>query len=153
MSLTNVQNFFKQYDMDSRIIVLDESSATVASAASSLHTEERRIAKTMSFLVNDQVNLIVMAGDVKIDNKKYKAYFHKKAKMIPFDLVEELTGHPAGGVCPFAYKENIDVYLDDSLKRFETVFPAAGSTNSAIELSIEELEKYSFYKEWIDVTK
>jgi prolyl-tRNA editing enzyme YbaK/EbsC (Cys-tRNA(Pro) deacylase) len=107
----------------------------------------------MSFLVNDQINLIVMAGDVKIDNHKYKETYHKKCKMVPFNDVEALTGHEPGGVCPFGVKEGVNIYLDDSLKRFNTVFPAAGSAHTAIEVSINELEKVSHPKAWVDVTK
>lgn len=153
MSYKNVHDYFEQFDMADRIIILDESSATVEQAAEALHTDEARIAKTMSFLVDDTVNLIVMAGDVKIDNHKYKDVFHKKCKMVPYDLVEEKTGHQVGGVCPFALSDDVHVYLDDSLKRFPTVFPAAGSSHSAIELSIDELNKYSHNEGWIDVTK
>lgn len=154
MSLEKVKEYFHQYNVpDDRIIELDESSATVPLAAKALHTEEARIAKTMSFLVGEQVNLIVMAGDEKVDNHKYKTYFHKKCKMVPFNEVEEVTGHEPGGVCPFALDDSINVYLDDSLKRFDTVFPAAGSPHSAIELTIPELVKYSHPVAWIDVTK
>lgn len=153
MSLQKVQNYFKQYHMEDRIIVLEDSSATVEEAASVLHTRKARIAKTMSFLVDDQVNLIVMAGDVKIDNHKYKEVFHKKCKMVPYDQVEEKTGHQVGGVCPFALSDDIHVYLDDSLKRFSTVFPAAGNSHSAIELTLDELAAYGHNTKWIDVTK
>lgn len=153
MSLKKVKQYFHQYQMDDRIIELDESSATVPLAAKALHTTEERIAKTMSFMVGDQINLIVMAGDVKVDNHKYKSYFHKKCKMVPYHEVEEMTGHEPGGVCPFALDDSIHVYLDNSLKRFDTVFPAAGSANSAIELSIPELNKYAHNTAWIDVTK
>ena len=144
MSLEKVKSYFKNFNMDKRIIVLDSSSATVELAAKALGVEEARIAKTLSFLT---------AGDAKIDNKKYKEKFHTKAKMIPFDFVEKYIGHTPGGVCPFGVGENIEIYLDNSLKRFQTVFPAAGSSNSAIELNMSELEKYSNSKEWIDVCK
>lgn len=153
MSYKSVKEDLKQHDMDERIIVLDESSATVPLAAKALHTDEAHIAKTMSFLVNDQVNLIVMAGDVKIDNHKYKETYHKKCKMVPFHDVEAMTGHEPGGVCPFGVKDGVNVYLDDSLKRFDHVFPAAGSAHTAIEVSIQELEKVSHPKAWVDVTK
>ena len=153
MSLEKVKSYFKNFNMDKRIIVLDSSSATVELAAKALGVEEARIAKTLSFLVDENPVLIVTAGDAKIDNKKYKEKFHTKAKMIPFDFVEKYIGHTPGGVCPFGINDNINVYLDNSLKRFQTVFPAAGSSNSAIELNMSELEKYSNSKEWIDVCK
>ncbi len=153
MSLEKVKSYFKNFNMDKRIIVLDSSSATVELAAKALGVEEARIAKTLSFLVDENPVLIVTAGDAKIDNKKYKEKFHTKAKMIPFDFVEKYIGHTPGGVCPFGVGENIEIYLDNSLKRFQTVFPAAGSSNSAIELNMSELEKYSNSKEWIDVCK
>lgn len=154
MALDAVRKTFEKEGIANRIIELDKSSATVADAAKALHTEEAHIAKSMSFLVDDQVNIIVMAGDVKIDNHKYKEYFHKKAKMVPFNEVEQLTSHPAGGVCSFALPSNVNVYLDRSLKRFKTVFPACGSRNSAIELNISELEHYSSnVQDWVDVTK
>lgn len=153
MSLIKVKEYFKKYAIDNRIIELDESSATVALAAQALHTEEKRIAKTLSFLVDGRPVLIVTAGDTKIDNSKFKHFFNTKAHLIQPDRVESIIGHAVGGVCPFAINDNIDVYLDESLKRFETVFPACGSSNSAIELTLEELEKYSNYKEWIDVFK
>ena len=153
MSLEKVKSYFKNFNMDKRIIVLDSSSATVELAAKALGVEEARIAKTLSFLVDENPVLIVTAGDAKIDNKKYKEKFHTKAKMIPFDFDEKYIGHTPGGVCPFGVGENIEIYLDNSLKRFQTVFPAAGSSNSAIELNMSELEKYSNSKEWIDVCK
>lgn len=139
--------------MDSRILEFDGSSATVDLAAAALNCESGRIAKTLSFMVQDKPILIVSAGDVKIDNAKYKAFFGKKAKMLTADQVMELVGHAVGGVCPFAIKDGVTVYLDASLKKYETVFPACGSSNSAIELTIEEMEKYSGYKEWVDVCK
>lgn len=153
MSLIKVKEYLKKYNLDNKIIELDEFSRTVEEAAHALHTEGKRIAKTISLLQDNQVVLIVMAGDAKIDNSKYKQLFHIKAKMIPFDLVENLVGHAPGGVCPFGINEGIKVYLDESLKRFDTVFPACGSSNSAIELTIEELEETSNYESWIDVSK
>ena len=153
MAIDKVKEYFKKYNIEDRIIELPESSATVALAAKALGTEECRIAKSLSFLINDKAILIITAGDAKIDNAKYKGFFNIKAKMIPFNEVEDYIGHAAGGVCPFAIKEGIDVYLDESLKRFDYVYPACGSGNSAIKLTIPELEKYSNYKEWIDVTK
>lgn len=152
MSLDSVREYFKQYGKDKDIIYLDESSATVELASHALGCTEAEIAKTMSFLVDDQVIIIVMAGDVKVSNHKYKALFHKKARMLHGDEVVEYTSHPIGGVCPFGLKEGCTVYLDESLKRFEYVYPACGSPSSAIKLTIPEMEKYSNYKEWIDVT-
>lgn len=151
MAVDLVKDFFQDTDVD--VIELPESSATVALAAQALKTEPDQIAKTLSYLVNDQPILIVMAGEARTDNRKYKDTFHKKAKMIPFDQVEDYIGHAPGGVCPFAVKANVKVYLDQSLKRHETVFPAAGSENSAVKLTIPQLEKYSGYEAWVDVTK
>jgi len=153
MSLERVRKYFKQYGIEDNIIEFDASSATVKEASERLNCKEELIAKTLSFKVDDKVILIVLAGDAKIDNSKYKAYFHNKAKMLSFDEVEELVGHKVGGVCPFGINEGVDVYLDESLKNFEYVYPACGSANSAIKLSISELEKYSNYKSWIDVSK
>lgn len=153
MAIDKVRAYFKQFDMENRIQEFDVSSATVELTAEALHCEPCRIAKTLSFMVNDKPILIVMAGDVKIDNAKYKAQFKTKAKMLGYDDVESCIGHAVGGVCPFAIKNGVDVYLDNSLKRFETVFPACGSSNSAIELTIEELNKYATPVEWIDVCK
>ncbi len=153
MSIERVKEYFKQYNMDDKVMEFSVSSATVELAAKALNTEGCRIAKTLSFSVNDSPILIVTAGDAKIDNKKYKTFFGAKAKMLSFDEVEEKIGHAVGGVCPFAINDGVTVYLDESIKRFETVFPACGSSNSAIELTPEELEKYSNYKQWIDVCK
>lgn len=153
MAIEKVREYFRQYDMENRVQEFQVSSATVELAAEALHCEPCRIAKTLSFLVNGQAVLIVMAGDAKIDNAKFKAHFKTKAKMLTPDEVERLVGHKVGGVCPFAVNDGVEVYLDDSLKRFETVFPACGSGNSAIELSIEELERFSSYKSWVDVSK
>ena len=153
MSLVKVQEYFKKYKIDNRIIIFNESSATVQLAAKALHTEEKRIAKSLSFKINEDIILIVLAGDAKISNSKYKAYFHEKAHMLPFDEVYEKTGHEVGGVCPFALNDGVLVYLDVSLKQFETVFPACGSSNSAIEVTIEELEKYSNFVDFVDVCK
>ena len=153
MSLDRVKEFFKQYNMESRIKELGESSATVELAAAALGCEPCRIAKTLSFMVNEKPILIVSAGDVKIDNSKYKAFFKTKAKMLSGEETERLIGHVVGGVCPFAVNSGVDVDLDNSLKRFETVFPACGSINSAIELTVDEMEKYSGYKSWIGVCK
>lgn len=153
MAIDKVKKYFQQWGIDGRIQEFDVSSATVALAAEALRCEECRIAKTLSFHVDDQVVLIVTAGDARVDNKKYKACFGKKAKMLAFDEAEPLIGHAVGGVCPFAVNEGVRVYLDESLKRFETVFPACGSSNSAIELTILELEKYSGFEKWVDVCK
>lgn len=153
MSVDRVREYFAKEGIADRIQEFDVSSATVELAAQALHCDGCRIAKTLSFHVDDRVVLIVAAGDARIDNRKYKDKFGKKAKMLAFEEAEELTGHAVGGVCPFAVKEGVEVYLDESLKRFETVFPACGSANSAIELTIPELEKYSSSREWVDVCK
>lgn len=153
MSIVNVKKYFEQYKMSERIMELPSSSATVKEASMALQTSEGEIAKTLSFLVKDKPILVVAAGDTKIDNAKYKKYFQEKAHMIPPVLVNEYIGHEIGGVCPFAVKENVTIYLDESLKKFPFVYPACGSSNSAIKLSIEELEKYTNYKDWIDVCK
>ena len=153
MSIEKVRNYFREKGVEDRILEFDVSSATVELAAQALGCEGCRIAKTLSFHVDDKVVLIVAAGDVKIDNPKYKAQFHTKAKMLSYDEAEGLIGHAVGGVCPFAVNDGVEVYLDESLKRFETVFPACGSSNSAIELTIPELEELSGYTAWIDVTK
>ena len=153
MSIEIVRKYFRSYGMEDRILEFDVSSATVELAAQAVGCEPARIAKTLSFKVEDQPILIVAAGDAKIDNPKYKAKFHKKAQMLKPEEVTEFIGHAVGGVCPFGVPDSVDVYLDESLRRFKTVFPAAGSANSAIELSMEELEKYSHAREWIDVCK
>lgn len=153
MAIDKVKEYFKQFGIEEKIREFEVSSATVELAAQALGCEGKRIAKTLSFLVDERAILIVAAGDAKIDNPKYKATFSCKAKMLSYDQVEELIGHAVGGVCPFAIHDNVTVYLDESLKRFETVFPACGSSNSAIELTIPELEKYSNYKGWVDVCK
>lgn len=153
MAIEKVREYFRQFGMEDRIREFDVSSATVDLAAQALGVEGARIAKSMSFKVGDGAILIIAAGDVKIDNRKYKDEFHVKAKMLAFDEVEPLIGHAVGGVCPFAINDGVEVYLDESLKRFETVFPACGSGNSAIELTIPDMEKYSGYKKWVDVCK
>ena len=153
MSIENVRKYFQAFGIDNNILEFELSSATVELAAIALNCSPARIAKTLSFKVEEAPVLIVCAGDARIDNAKYKSLFHKKAKMLTPDEVNELIGHQIGGVCPFGIKENVSVYLDNSLKRFETVFPACGSSNSAIELTIPELEKYSNYEAWIDVCK
>lgn len=153
MSIEKVKKYFQAIGIENKIKEFEVSSATVNLAAAALDCEPCRIAKSLSFKANDQILLIVCAGDVKIDNAKYKAKFHSKAKMLSPDEVKNLIGHEVGGVCPFAINDGVDVYLDESLKRFKTVFPACGSSNSAIELTIEDLEKYSHFLEWIDVCK
>ena len=153
MTIERVREYFKKWNMEDRIMEFDVSSATVELAAAALHCEGARIAKTLSFHVGEQVILIVTAGDTKIDNAKYKATFGTKAKMLSFEEVEPLIGHGVGGVCPFGINDGVKVYLDESMKRFQTVFPACGSANSAIELTISELEQYSGYERWVDVCK
>ena len=153
MSAEKAKAHLMKYGFADRIITLGESSATVELAAHALGCEPARIAKSLTFSANGKPVMIVTAGDVKIDNAKYKAQFGCKAKMLSPNEVAELIGHLIGGVCPFGVNDGVDVYLDVSLKRFERVFPAAGSGNTAVDLSIEELEKCSEFKEWTDVTK
>jgi prolyl-tRNA editing enzyme YbaK/EbsC (Cys-tRNA(Pro) deacylase) len=153
MAIEKVKEYFNQFGMADRVQEFDVSSATVELAAQALHCEPCRIAKTLSFMVDGHAILIVAAGDAKIDNPKYKAQFSTKAKMLSPEEAETMIGHAVGGVCPFAVNDNVTIYLDESLKRFQTVFPACGSSNSAIELTIEELEQYSAFHSWIDVCK
>ena len=153
MSLDSATEYLKQFGVEDRIQVFDVSSATVDLAAQAVGVEGARIAKTLSFKTADGCMLILAAGDARIDNHKFKDKFHFKAKMLSADEVLELVGHPVGGVCPFGIKPGIPVYLDVSMKRFETVFPAVGSGNSAIELNLDELFEYSKALEWIDVCK
>ncbi len=153
MAIEKVRNYFAGCGMADRILEFDSSSATVELAANALGCEPCRIAKTLSFMVGEEPILIVAAGDAKVDNAKYKAKFGTKAKMLTPDEVVQLIGHAIGGVCPFAVNDGVTVYLDESLKRFDTVFPACGSSNSAIELTIPELEEHSGYSEWVDVCK
>lgn len=153
MSIERVREYFKKYGIEDRIMELAESSATVELAAAALNCEPKRIAKTLSFALPEQTLLVVTAGDAKIDNAKYKARFGAKAKMLSPEEAKTLVGHAVGGVCPFAVNEGVTVYLDISLKRFETVFPACGSANSAIELTVSELEKYSACEGWVDLCK
>ena len=141
MSIEKVKKYFDLYGIKERILEFDVSSATVALAAQALGCEEARIAKTLSFEIGEKCILVVAAGDMKIDNSKYKQQFLAKAKMLSFDKVEERIGHAVGGVCPFAVNEGVEVWLDKSLDRFNTVFPACGSSNSAIELTMAELEE------------
>ena len=153
MSIERVREYFRSKGMEERILEFDVSSATVELAARAVGCEPQRIAKTLSFMVGDGPVLIVTAGDAKIDNPKYKAQFGKKAKMLTPDEALAYTGHAVGGVCPFALKPGVRVFLDESLKRFDTVFPACGSSSSAIELTIPELEEHAGYEAWIDVCK
>ena len=154
MSIERVRAYFRERNMEDRVQEFDVSSATVELAAQALNVKGQRIAKTLSFHVDDHVALIVAAGDAKIANPKYKAQFHTKAKMLSHEEAETLIGHAVGGVCPFAVNEGVDVDLDESLKRFETVFPACGSSNSAIELTIPELEaNCDHFQGWVDVCK
>ena len=153
MAIDNVRKYFKEYGREKDILEFAVSSATVSDAAIAIGCEEANIAKTMSFMVDDNPILIVLAGDRKIDNAKFKQVFKCKAKMIPMDDLGDLIGHEAGGVCPFGINDGVKVYLDESLKRFEFVYPACGSSNSAIKLTISELEKYANADSWIDVSK
>lgn len=153
MSLERAKRHLEKYNMADRIQLFDVSSATVALAAQALGCEEARIAKTLSFDTPDGSVLIVAAGDARVNNGKFKVFFGCKANMIPSSEVEEKIGHAVGGVCAFGIKEGVRVYLDESLKRFDTVFPACGTDNSAIELTIPELEKASEFISWVDVTK
>lgn len=153
MSLEKAKKFLTEKGYADRIIELEESSATVQLAAEALGVEPGMIAKTMSFLQGEQPVLILTEGTARIDNRKYKDTFHVKAKMIPFDQVEEVVGHAPGGVCPFGIKDGIEVYLDESLKRFDTVYPAAGDDHSAVRLTIPELEQVSGANGWVDVCK
>ncbi len=153
MSAEKAKKYLEDLGFGDRIQFFDQSSATVELAAAALGCEPARIAKSLTFMVNDTPVMILAAGDVKIDNPKYKAQFGTKAKMLTAEQVSELIGHEVGGVCPFGINDGVEVYLDVSLKRFDHVYPACGSGNSAVKLTIEELEKCSGYKEWIDVSK
>ena len=153
MSIEKGRAYFRALGMEDRVLEIDVSSVTVELAAKAVGVEGARIAKTLSFKTPDGCMLILAAGDARIDNHKFKDTFHMKAKMLSADEVLELVGHPVGGVCPFGCNEGIPVYLDDSLKRFETVFPAVGSANSAIELNLDELFRYANALAWIDVCK
>lgn len=153
MSLVRVKEYLKKYDADDRVIVLDESSASVKEAAHALNTTEGAIAKSIAVMINEKPVIIVLAGDRKLDNHKFKEEFHVKAKMIPFEETENIVGHAPGGVCPFGLNDGVMVYLDESLKEHEYVYPACGSSNSAIKLSLEEIEKFSNPVKWVDVGK
>ena len=153
MSIEKVRAYFREFHRESDVLEFPVSSATVELAAQALGVIPARIAKTLSFLVGDGCVLVVAAGDAKVDNSKFKAFFHTKAKMLTPQQVSEMTGHAVGGVCPFANPQGVKTYLDVSLQRFDTVFPAAGSSNSAIQLTCPELEEYSRCDGWIDVCK
>ena len=153
MSLIKVREYLKKYGKDGKIVEFDESSATVAEAAQAIGCGEADIAKTLSFKVDGKPILIVMAGDKRCDNHKYKEFFHEKAHMIPREDLVELVGHEAGGVCPFGVNDGVTIYLDESLKEHEFVYPACGSSNSAIKLTISEMEELSQFSEWIEVAK
>lgn len=153
MSFIKAKEHLQKYGLNNRIMEFPVSSATVEEAANAIHCEEKEIVKTLSFIVDDKPILIAVAGDSKIDNSKFKSEFHTKAKMIPFESVEELIGHGVGGVCPFGVNQNVDIYLDISLKPLSILYPASGTSNSAVKLSLSELERASNYKKWIDVCK
>lgn len=153
MSLQKAQNHLKKYNADNRILEFKESSATVTEAAKAIGCTEGEIAKSLSFQVENSSIIIIVAGDKKIDNRKYKDEFNCKAKMIPFEEVERKIGHIPGGVCPFGINEGIKVYLDKSLKEYKYVYPACGTPNSAIKLTIEELEKFSNFDKWVNISK
>jgi len=153
MAFEKAKAYLEQYGLSDRVMEFAVSSATVAQAAIAVGCEEQQIAKTLSFIVDDKAILVVAAGDSKIDNGKFKATFHTKAKMIPFDLVEPMVGHAVGGVCPFGVHDGTAVYLDESIRRFETVYPACGSSNSAVRLTVSELEQILGNAAWVDVCK
>ena len=153
MSLAKAKEHLAKYNLDSMVIEFDSSTATVALAALQVGVTEGEIAKSLSFLIGEEPILVIVAGDKKIDNHKYKAEFKVKAKMIPFENVEQLIGHAAGGVCPFGINENVKVYLDESLKQYEYVYPACGTSNTAVKLLISQLEIASNYVKWVDVCK
>ena len=153
MSREIARRHLEKYGFGDKILELEVSSATVALAALALGCEEARIAKTLSFADGEGAILVVAAGDAKIDNRRFKDCFGKKAKMLPAEDVERLIGHAVGGVCPFGVRAGVPVYLDESLKRFETVFPAAGAPNNAVEMTIAELERTSEYTDWVFVTQ
>ena len=153
MSKESALKHLKKYKMESRVINASSSSATVSEAAKALGTTEERIAKTLSFKLKDRAILVVICGTSKIDNAKFKQTFGEKAHMLSHEEVEPITGHPVGGVCPFGVKEGVEIYLDVSLKKFATVYPACGDTNNAIELSITELENITGYIKWVDISK
>ena len=151
MSIEKAKNYLAQFGVENKIQEFDTSSATVELAAKALNCAPSRIAKSLSFMIAGKPTIVVIAGDVKVSNSKFKQQFQTKAKMLSFEEVESLIGHKVGGVCPFGINDGVDVFLDISLKQYQTVFPACGSSNSAIELTIAELEKFSAYKAWVDI--
>ena len=153
MSVESVKGYLKQFGLDDRVMEFTQSSATVALAAKALHCEPELIAKTLSFLQNGKVVLVVMAGDTRVDNPKYKERFSCKAKMLTPEEAVALTGHPIGGVCPFDLPDGVTVYLDESLQRFDTVYPAAGSDSSAVRVTVDELYRASKAAGWVDIAK
>ncbi len=153
MSLSRAREALEAQDLASHIMEFDTSSATVELAAAAVGCEPAHIAKTLSFAVGERVALVVCAGDARIDNPKFKGYFHAKAKMLDAVSAEERIGHGVGGVCPFGVKEGCDVYLDESLKRFDVVYPAAGTASSAVKLTLPELERACPEAIWVDVCK
>lgn len=153
MSFIKAKEYLEKYGLENKIMEFSVSSATVEEAAKAVNCKEEEIAKTLSFIVEDKPILIVVAGDKKIDNPKYKAEFHTKAKMIPFENVEDIIGYPPGGVCPFGINDNVSVYFDESLKEHQTIYPACGTSNSAVKLTIEELERAVPNHTWINVSK
>lgn len=153
MAIMAAKAHLAKYGFEDRVIEYEQSTATVSQAACAVGCTEGEIAKTLSFIVEDKPIVIVVAGDAKIDNAKYKTCFRTKAKMIPFEIVEDMTGHCVGGVCPFGVKAGVSVYLDVSLKEYDIVYPACGSSNSAVKLSIDELYRVSECVDWVDVCK
>lgn len=153
MSLVRVKEYLQRYGLEDRIMEFSVSSATVKEASKALSCKEGEIAKTLAFIVGGKPVLIVVAGDSKIDNSKFKKEFQVKAKMISIQNLEDLIGHAVGGVCPFGVKDNVDVYLDSSLRKYEIIYPAGGTSSSAVKLTLDELEKVSNYKKWVDVCK
>lgn len=153
MSFIRAKECLQKYGLEDRIMEFDISSATVSEAAKAINCKEEEIVKTLSFIIEENPVLIAIAGDSKIDNSKFKAEFKTKAKMIPLENVEEMIGHAVGGVCPFGVNEDVEIYLDNSIKRFTILYPACGSSNSAVKLTVDELEKASNYKKWVDVCK
>lgn len=151
MSIEKAKNYLAQFGVENKIQEFDVSSATVELAAKALNCAPGRIAKSLSFMIAGKPTIVVIAGDVKVSNSKFKQQFQTKAKMLSFEEVESLIGHKVGGVCPFGINDGVDVFLDISLKQYQTVFPACGSSNSAIELTIAELEKFSACKAWVDI--
>ena len=153
MSLDKARKHLKKYNLDKNILEFEESSATVSEAAKALNCKEEEIGKTLSFLVSGKPIVVVVAGDAKIDNKKFKEEFKIKSSMIPFDDVEKLIGHEVGGVCPFGVNDGVKIYLDKSLKEHEYIYPACGSHNSAIKVDVDKLEKILEVEKWVDVCK